>query len=310
MSNQKPPVIIPPLPTQEGLVVSYFGNSVAVEAQAGQVFPCHLRKNQPLPVVGDRVLFTLDADQKGIVTAIVPRRSVLVRGEIRGDNTKPIAANVDVIVIVMAPPPIFTEHLIDRYLVAAELLSIPAILVLNKVDLLNAETTPAAEARLAPYRQIPCPVVLSSIYVPGGLSTLTQALAGKTAVLVGPSGVGKSSIINALGSQVAIETREVTGKGIGKHTTTTTRLYHIPNGGHLIDSPGVREFNLWPVCKAEVLRGFKEFHAATLPGCKFRDCAHTAEPGCAVQDAVASGKIHPSRYASYQELMKKIATKS
>lgn len=291
-------------PGQKGLIISYFGSSVAVEADNGQVFQCHLRRNQDLPVVGDRVRWQLESDNTGIIQTIEPRRSLLSRGDAQG-KSKPIAANIDVIVIVMSSVPIFSEYLIDRYLVAAELLKIHPILVLNKTDLFNETSKQEALTRLEAYRHIPYPVILSSIYTENGLQELSDLLANQSAVLVGPSGVGKSSIIAALGGET-IKVGEVSTKGAGKHTTTATRLYHLPQGGQLIDSPGVREFNLWSVTKAEVLQGFKEFQQF-LSGCKFRDCWHVAEPGCAVREAMAEGKISPLRYANYQELMKEAA---
>src|SRR3990167_10022778 len=131
-----------------GLVISYFGNSVAVRADDGQVFQCHLKRNQILPVVGDHVLWQLEKGETGIIIDIEPRQSLLARGDGRG-NMKPIAANVNYLLIVMAPPPIFSEYLVDRYLVAAELLTIPAIIVLNKVDLLDDASLKALEKRLA-----------------------------------------------------------------------------------------------------------------------------------------------------------------
>jgi ribosome biogenesis GTPase len=286
---------------ERGLVISYFGSSVAVEAADGQVFQCHLRRNQELPVVGDWVRF-----EGGTITGIEPRRSALSRGEGHG-KAKVIAANIDAMLIVMSPPPIFSEYLTDRYLVAAELLKLKPILVLNKSDLLNEAACEAALSRLKPYQNVPYPVVLSSTYTKEGLQELSALLKDKSAVLVGPSGVGKSSIISALGNHAAIPVGEVSAKGSGKHTTTATRLYHLPEGGQLIDSPGVREFNLWPVTQSDVLGGFREFQAF-LSGCKFRDCLHVAEPGCAVQAALASGKISLHRYESYQKLMKEAAS--
>lgn len=292
--------------SQQGLVISYFGNSVAVEAEDGQVFQCHLRRNQELPVVGDKVQWELGQGETGTILMIEPRRSLLMRGDGRG-KMKPIAANIDAIVIVMSPPPIFSEYLVDRYLVASELLHIPPILVLNKMDLLTSSTREAALDRLQPYRNIPYPVVLSSTLTQEGLHDLALQLKNKTAVLVGPSGVGKSSIIAALGYDEAIRVSDVSPKGAGKHTTTATRLYHLAQGANLIDSPGVREFNLWPVNQKEVLQGFKEFHDF-LQGCKFRDCLHLVEPDCAVQIAKESGKISPQRFKSYQTLMKEASS--
>lgn len=287
---------------QSGLVISYFGNSVAVEAADGQVFQCHLRRNQALPVVGDRVRWQLEKDQTGLVLEIEPRRTVLARGDNRG-NMKAIAANVDSILIVMAPSPVFSEALVDRYVVAAEVLGIAPVVVLNKMDLLEDEKKRLqTEESLQLYRDIPYPVLLTCAMTGKGLTELAVLLKNKVSVLVGPSGVGKSSIIAHLVEQ-SIRVNEVSPKGAGKHTTTATRLYHLPEGGMLIDSPGVRDFNLWPVSEAEVLLGFKEF-GAFLTGCKFRDCLHSVEPGCAVQAAVASGKISPQRFASYQALIK------
>lgn len=303
MSKQNVHVIEP---GQMGLVISYFGSSVAVEADDGQVFQCHLRRNQELPVVGDRVRWQKEADNTGIILGIEPRRTLLSRGDARG-KVKPIAANVDAMVVVMAPPPIFTEYLVDRYLVAAELLNIQPVIVLNKVDLLNDLSKSETLARLEPYRNIPYTVILSSTYTTDGLQALKEELKNKTAVLVGPSGVGKSSIISVVGGE-AIRTTEVSPKGAGKHTTTATRLYHLPQGGQLIDSPGVREFNLWNISKEEVLRGFREFQAY-LQGCRFRDCQHVIEPDCAVQEALKNGKISAERYATYQELMKEAHAK-
>ncbi len=287
---------------QLGLVISYFGSSVAVEDHHGQIFQCHLRRNQPLPVVGDQVQWQLGHDQTGIIIAIEPRKSLLARGDGKG-KMKPLAANVDLLCIVMAPPPVFSDYLIDRYLIAAELLAIAPLLILNKSDLLDEQTRHLMLAQYAPYEKIGYPVIISSAITQEGLGDLQAKLQSKTAVLVGPSGVGKSSIINMLNQGQDIRVNEVSGKGIGKHTTTATRLYHLKQGGQLIDSPGVREFNLWPVNAQDILRGFKEINA--LNGCRFRDCQHQAEPECAVQAAVVSGKISAQRVANYQAEMKR-----
>lgn len=290
---------------EPGIVISYFGNSVLVESQNGQVIPCHLKRNQTLPVVGDRVEWQWENDESGVILRIEERRSLLGKGGKNG-KIKPIAANIDTILIVMAPPPIFSEYLIDRYLIAAELLHIQAVLVLNKVDLLTGKAKKIALERLASYKQISYPVIATSVIKKNGLRELNAYLQGRTGVLVGPSGVGKSSIIAAL-TQQEIRTGEVTNKGGGKHTTTATRLYHLAHGGYLIDSPGVREFSLWEVGRAEIVQCFIEF-SPYVNECKFRDCKHLVEPGCAVQKAVQAGKISATRYESYQTLLKEAAS--
>lgn len=287
-----------PLP---GTVISYFGNSVAVEGENEQVFQCHLKRNQELPVVGDNVIWQLEKGDTGIILEILPRKSVLTRGDGKG-KSKAIAANIDNILIVMAPPPIFSEYLVDRYLVAAELLGLQPVIVINKCDLLNEASEQDLMQRLQPYQDIAYPVILSSVYKGMGLDQLSVLLANKTSVLVGPSGVGKSSIITALSEQ-EIRVTEVSAKGAGKHTTTATRLYKLPSGGRLIDSPGVREFNLWPVSPQEILKGFKEFQFDKV-NCRFRDCRHMAEPGCLVQEAIENGKISRLRFENYLELLK------
>lgn len=293
-----------------GLVVSYFGNSVAVEVDDGQVFQCHLKRNQELPVVGDYVIFQPDRQESGFIQQIEPRRTLLSRGDGRG-QMKPIAANVDYIMVVMAPPPIFSDYLLDRYLVAAEILNIRGMIILNKSDLMGADESEQMRQHLAAYEKIGYPALLTSIFQEQSIHALGKSLAGKSAVLVGPSGVGKSSIISRLVNYSPDEIRigAVSDKGAGKHTTTASRLYHLPEGGSLIDSPGVREFNLWKIDQDVLWRGFPEF-AQYETGCRFRDCRHRAEPGCTVQDAIASGKISQNRYNNYLKLFDENVTKN
>lgn len=292
----------------KGLIISYFGNSVAVETEDGHIYSCHTRRNQTLPVVGDYVRFEMNEAETGVILSIEPRSSILGRGDGHG-NMKAIAANLDTMVIVMAPPPIFSTYLVDRYLIAAEILHITPIIVLNKIDLLTDATRNEVDNYLAIYADIPYTQFLTSIYQPETLQQLRNYLSHKTAVLVGPSGVGKSSLIRRLTNDASITIGDVSAKGAGKHTTTATRLYHLAQNGKLIDSPGVREFNLWPTAKAEIERSFKEFKPY-LSGCKFRDCQHNLEPGCLLRQAIENGEVSEQRYKSYQALLKETKTDS
>jgi ribosome biogenesis GTPase len=286
---------------QTGLVVSYYGSTIVLLVENGEEVTCFLRRNQELPVVGDWVKWEKQSDGKGIVLNIMPRRTLLSRGDGR-DKQKPIAANVDLLVIVMAPLPVFSEYLIDRYLLASELLGINALILLNKADLLDENNKADLIERLRIYESIPYPIALTSVYSSDGLSHLRDILKEKTAVLIGPSGVGKSSMIASLTEGHHLRIGEVSKKGTGKHTTTSTQLYRMENSGALIDSPGVREFHLWPLNKNEILQGFKEFKPF-IGHCQFRDCLHIKEPNCAVQEAISSGKISAKRFQSYVTLM-------
>jgi ribosome biogenesis GTPase / thiamine phosphate phosphatase len=286
---------------QTGLIIAYHGNSVAVELNDGQVFPCKLRRNQTLPVVGDEVLCQIGEDQTVKVSAILPRRSLLVRGGGKGGAVKPIAANIDRLIIVMAPQG-FSQVLLDRYLIAAELLSIHPLIIMNKIDLISEIEESVLWQTLNAYENLPYDILRVSAHSGVGMQNLSAYLHAKTAVFVGPSGVGKSSLISLLAEE-AVRTRAVSPKGTGKHTTTDTRLYHLPHGGQVIDSPGVRDFSLWPVSRQEVIKGFKELKPY-LQACRFRDCLHVAEPGCLVKEAVLRGEISVSRYEAYQALIK------
>ena len=286
----------------KGRVVAYFGSTVTVVQPDGSDIVCHWRRNQRFPVVGDWVMYALEeTGEGGVIDAVCPRTTVLMRAD-QGDKTKPIAANIDYLVIVMVPPPIFTADLVDSYAIAAELLGIQPILVLNKADLMSASEREAMAPVLAVYQNVPYRVFMTSSKTGEGLADLLAILAHHTAVLVGPSGVGKSSLIAKLALNDAVRVGDVSAKGIGKHTTTATRLYDLPDGGALIDSPGVREFRLWPLPAPEVLRAFPEFKAF-MTGCQFRDCSHVVEPGCAVQNAVQHGKIGAERFKTFQALM-------
>ncbi|MDF3867634.1 small ribosomal subunit biogenesis GTPase RsgA [Pseudomonas denitrificans (nom. rej.)] len=291
---------------QTGQVIAHFGVQVEVEAQdgddAGQVFRCHLRANLPPLVTGDQVVWRPGNQGIGVIVAQLPRTSELRRPDMRG-VLKPVAANVDRIVIVFAPRPEPHANLIDRYLVAAEHAGIKPLLLLNKADLIDEENAPFLDSLLGTYRELGYPLLEVSAANGLALDALRAALNEHVSVFVGQSGVGKSSLVNAL--LPGVDTRvgdlsEVTGKGT--HTTTTARLFHFPAGGDLIDSPGIREFGLGHVSRDDVEAGFIEFHDL-LGHCRFRDCKHDREPGCALLKALEDGRISPQRMASYRHIL-------
>jgi ribosome biogenesis GTPase len=291
---------------REGLIVAHFGATADVEDSDGKVYHAHLRRNAEPCITGDKVLWRLEKDNTGIVASVLPRASLLARPE-KANKIKLIAANIDTMVIVTAPYPLFSERLIDRYIVAAELLQIKPIILFNKVDLLNDELLVEIQEYLSTYEEIGYTVLYSSVYNDYGLDQLRDVLMDKTSVLVGVSGVGKSSIIAKLTGVDDIKIGDV-GQQAGKHTTTTTRLYHLPQGGNLIDSPGVREFTLWHLAPDEIIKGFVEMYSY-MGECKFRNCQHNNEPGCALLEALEEEKISSDRWDSYQEILQDMAGK-
>lgn len=293
-------------PEQTGLVIAHFGVQVEVEAddgqEAGEVFRCHLRANLPALVTGDRVVWRAGNQGIGVIVAQLPRSTELCRPDSRG-QLKPVAANVDLIVIVFAPAPEPHANLIDRYLVAAEHAGIRPLLLLNKADLINEENGPALNALLAVYRQLGYPLLEVSAHHGDGMQQLQKVLDGHISVFVGQSGVGKSSLVNSLLPEVQTRVGALSEwSGQGQHTTTTARLYHFPGGGELIDSPGIREFGLVHVSRDDVEAGFIEF-ADLLGTCRFRDCKHDREPGCALLKALEDGRIQQQRMNSYRSII-------
>lgn len=294
---------------QEGLVIAHFGVQVEVEALEGELqgnhYRCYIRANLPALVTGDRIIWRPAHQGSGVIVAQLPRYSELCRPDIRG-QLKPVAANVDQIVIVFAPLPEPHANLIDRYLVASSHAGIRPLLLLNKADLLDGEHGAKARELLSVYDSLGYNILDVSAEQGSRLEALQELLKGKTSVFVGQSGVGKSSLVNRLlpDAQVAVGAlSELTHKGT--HTTTTARLFHFPCGGSLIDSPGIREFGLGHVEVADVEAGFIEF-ADFLGNCRFRDCSHEHEPGCALLAAVAAGKISQPRLESFRLLLKNL----
>lgn len=294
---------------QEGVVLSRFGQHADVENGDKEVYRCNLRRSISSLVCGDKVLWRLGKESQhsitGVIEAVHERDSVLSRPDVY-DGVKPIAANISQILIVSSVLPIFNSDIIDRYLVAAEQTGITPVIVLNKIDLL--ETISMAERehitqQLKIYQDIGYQVLHASSKSRDGISELKNQLSQHTSIFVGQSGVGKSTLVNALMPDLGLLTKEVSeNSGLGQHTTTVARLYHFNDGGDLIDSPGIREFGLWHLTPEQVCHGFIEFEPL-LGLCKFRDCKHQTDPGCALVAAGESNKISPKRLASFQRIL-------
>lgn len=289
---------------QRGLVISHFGQQLDIEAlegaEAGQIFRCFQRSNLEPLVTGDEVIWQA-GDPLGVVVAGLERRSVLKRPN-PFNELKPVAANIDCIVIVIAPQPEPHYNLIDRYLVAAELMNSRPLLLLNKADLLTDDNRAALHEMLQLYGNLGYATLQVSSKRHDGLDQLLPLLAGNNNVFVGQSGVGKSALVNALLPGVnTLEGELSQGETKGRHTTTSAKLFHLPSGGNLIDSPGIREFGLWHIAPDELMSGFVEFRQH-LTGCRFRDCHHEREPGCQLRAAVEAALISPQRLASYHSI--------
>jgi ribosome biogenesis GTPase len=203
---------------------------------------------------------------------------------------------------VAAPQPAHDAFLIDRYLVAAELAGATPLVVINKSDLLDPQSADAPGDALREYAAIGYGTLLTSVREDSGIDKLAQILVNRTSILVGQSGVGKSSLINRLLPELDIQIGKLSdASGQGRHTTTATTLYHLPQGGNLIDSPGVRDFRLGETAPADLAHGYREFRPY-LGLCRFQDCRHLSEPGCAVKAAMRKGVISERRLASYTQL--------
>jgi len=277
----------------QGRVITRYGQRQLVEDENGKVFQSVSRQNIGFSVAGDRVLFQKTKHDDAIVTAIFPRDSKLKRQD------KLIAANIDQLWLVVAIEPHYEFELIDRYLIMAENSKLPIGIIVNKIELSENE----AYRDFQHYQSLGYDVHFISVKKHTNLDFLKEQLVNKSHIFLGQSGVGKSSLINSLIPDLELRVNEISSKSkLGKHTTTNTTIYHIPSGGDLIDSPGVREFQLENLTEVEIINGFREFKA--LSGeCRFRDCKHINEPNCAVKKALENGKVNKNRYRSYLNIL-------
>ncbi|MDG9671126.1 small ribosomal subunit biogenesis GTPase RsgA [Hahella sp. CR1] len=287
---------------QEGLIIAHYGQQLAVEAleppHAGQIFRCYVRANIDSLVTGDQVIWRAGPDNSGVIVARQPRESALKRPDKFG-QLKPIAANIDQILIVIAAEPEPHHNLVDRYLVASEAVGIPPLIILNKQDLINDANRDTLQQFKDQYQQLGYDWIDASTNTQSGLDDLKRHLAHKTSIFVGQSGVGKSSLIKMLLPDEDVKVGDLSENvRKGTHTTTTAKLFHLPSGGDLIDSPGIREFGLWHIDERTLEDGFVEFRPH-LGHCRFRNCRHLQEPGCALQSAQESGEILCSRMESF-----------
>lgn len=285
-----------------GRVVAGHGRDAAVLDESGRRIHCRMQGRRLTVVCGDRVRWIPASTEggDGLVVELLPRANLLARLTLRGD-TEPVAANLTQLVAVLAPLPAPDFGLCDRYLAAAEWNGIRACIVANKSDL------PGHAAVLAPaldeYARIGYSVLHATRHSTDGAAALRERLAGETSVLVGQSGVGKSSLTNLLVPGVEAAVDEVTrASESGRHTTSTSSLYALPSGGELIDSPGVRDFSPPLPQPREIAGGYREI-VGVPARCRFRDCLHRREPGCAVVAACEEGRISPRRLASYRRLL-------
>lgn len=280
-----------------GRVVAAHGRQYVVEQHDGTRLPCFPRGKRSEIACGDEVEFVRSGPDQGVIERIAPRRSLLYRSnEIR---QKLIAANVDQLVLVVATEPAFSDELLTRAIVAAESQDIEILVILNKSDL--ADRLPAARRRLAILAGLGYRVI--ELCARDHAEDLRPFLGGRTSVLVGQSGMGKSTLVNALIPGAGAATREISqALDSGKHTTTHACLYHLDAASHLIDSPGLQEFGLGHLGRSEIEHAFREFRP-WLGQCRFRDCRHDREPGCALRQALAAGQVDDDRFAAYHRII-------
>ncbi len=299
--------------THTGIVVEVSSRGYHVETSEG-VLLCHIRgtlkeewhDDKTLVAIGDKVQLDLTSPAEGVIGAVFPRKSELVRQDNLTRRKKQIiASNIDLVVITVSigVPPL-KASIIDRYLIAARAGNLSAIIVINKIDLLPdyPEQKELLDIVQRAYAEAKVPVYLASSETGEGLGLLEEALKDKISVFSGPSGVGKSSLLFHLTGLELVTGDVVYKTQKGSHTTTSPKLILLKSGGHTIDTPGIKSFGLFKIDKDGIKKGFPEWETLAKK-CRFSDCTHRSEEGCAVKRAVEKGKISPLRYDSYLDLL-------
>ena len=308
-STDEPTASTPDRAEQRGVVVEVSSSLCRVDVD-GRSLVCGIRGSLSaedsgftnVVAVGDEVIVSEDGSDRGVVEAVLPRRTVLARPDVfYGHLQQVIAANVDQVLIVASwlEPNLWPE-LIDRYLITAERNELSPVICVNKVDL--AEDVAACRAALRPYLDLGYRVLFSSVVTGEGVSELRRTLREKTTVLAGLSGVGKSSLLAAVQPDLQLRTGEISDYSRqGRHTTTQVSLLRLETGGAVVDTPGIREFGLSGLRRAELASFYPEI-ATVQGGCRFSNCSHTHEPDCAVRAAVEEGPVSATRYHNYKRI--------
>ena len=285
-------------------------NGITYNARIKGVFKIEgLTSTNPI-AVGDEVILELeqDADHTAMITDILPRRNYITRqSPSHKMHHHIVAANLDQsILFATLKDPRTSQGFIDRFLVTCEAYHIPALVVFNKLDIYRAKEQDRFEELRQVYEDTGYKVFGISVSGQTGLEELKSELHNKTTLMSGHSGVGKSSFINSIFPSFHLKTKDVSGwSGKGMHTTTFAEMFDLPEGGRLIDTPGLREFGIVDISRQELSHYFPEMRAL-LPGCQFNDCTHINEPGCAVKQAVEEGRISADRYVSYWNILESI----